>query len=557
MDKQKVPSVIAYDKSGQPAAWGYEIRYSHTPLKWLKLLLVEEDELPPHLSSSAEYKSLKKQVKALRKSPVTIIGDYLRLLWAHAWSQIKVSEGESFVEACKLKIVVTLPAIWSPCAQQRMREALQVAGIAGRADDHHVSLDFVSEPEAAILASLKSMGSREDVEDGDHFVICDAGGGTVDLITYVIESQDPLIVKESVRGSGLVCGSVHLDEGFAKLLKTVVGRDVYKKMQGPGLHEFMNLHWENGLKVQYFGRDTPPYPLTLPYSGSESEGFRSPEIQIQGYDLEPIYTRIFEKVARLVQGQINKVVEEYDETPKFLILVGGFGQSEYLGKCLKDQVRDIPEFIQDAGERPWTAVCRGAVVKGLAECSDSSDLAIIVNSRVARVNWGTVTNISPFENDIHDPRDREWCPVEQEWQAKDQVKWFITIGHPIEADRPIVHPCWQALTGADEDIVTEIVYSYKMLEFKDPRADVTRRDSSVKTLCEIRWKNLLEKYQKLPEMQTTTGQSFRRLEYDVHLTTQGVSLDFIVYHEHEVMGQGNVSLNFDGVGLAVKDEEGA
>ena len=95
------------------------------------------------------------------------------------------------------------------------------------------------------------------------------------------------------------------------------------------------------------------------------------------------------------------------------------------------------------------------------------------------------------------------------------------------------------------------------LEFKDPKANVTRRDSSVKTLCEIRWKNLLDKYTKLPEMQTTTGQSFRRLEYDVHLTTQGVSLDFIVYHEHEVMGQGNVSLNFDGVGLAVKDEQGA
>ena len=34
------------------------------------------------------------------------------------------------------------------------------------------------------------------------------------------------------------------------------------------------------------------------------------------FDLKPIYTRIFEKVARLVQGQIDKVVEEYDETPK-------------------------------------------------------------------------------------------------------------------------------------------------------------------------------------------------------------------------------------------------
>jgi hypothetical protein len=113
------------------------------------------------------------------------------------------------------------------------------------------------------------------------------------------------------------------------------------------------------------------------------------------------------------------------------------------------------------------------------------------------------------------------------------------------------------VTSPDDDIVTAIVYSYKTLEFKNPNAKVTRCDSSVKKLCEIRWKDLLRKYRKLPEMQTTTGQSFRRLEYDVHLTVQGASLNFIVYHQDEVMGTGNVSLNFDGVGLAVKHETGA
>lgn len=75
---------------------------------------MEEEDLPSHLSSSAEYKSLRKQVQELGKSPVAIIGDYLHLLWAHAWNQIKMAEGEVFVEPCKLKIVVTLPAIWSP-----------------------------------------------------------------------------------------------------------------------------------------------------------------------------------------------------------------------------------------------------------------------------------------------------------------------------------------------------------------------------------------------------------------------------------------------------------
>jgi hypothetical protein len=40
------------------------------------------------------------------------------------------------------------------------------------------------------------------VKAGDAFVICDAGGGTVDLISYEIINLNPMQLKELVPGKG-------------------------------------------------------------------------------------------------------------------------------------------------------------------------------------------------------------------------------------------------------------------------------------------------------------------------------------------------------------------
>lgn len=68
------------------------------------------------------------------------------------------------------------------------------------ADTH---LTFVSEPEAAALATLKRVDGRCDIEDGDCFVVCDCGGGTVDLVSYAVRSTEPMVVRESVKGTGM------------------------------------------------------------------------------------------------------------------------------------------------------------------------------------------------------------------------------------------------------------------------------------------------------------------------------------------------------------------
>ncbi len=57
-------------------------------------------------------------------------------------------------------------------------------------------------------------------------MICDAGGGTVDLISYTIEQLEPALqVKEAAPGSGALCGSIYLNQGFQDFLVSKLGQE--------------------------------------------------------------------------------------------------------------------------------------------------------------------------------------------------------------------------------------------------------------------------------------------------------------------------------------------
>ena len=60
---------------------------------------------------------------------------------------------------------------------------------------------LIKEPEAAALYTMHSLDFTLKV--GDAFVVCDAGGGTVDLISYEVTGLTPnLQLKELVPGTG-------------------------------------------------------------------------------------------------------------------------------------------------------------------------------------------------------------------------------------------------------------------------------------------------------------------------------------------------------------------
>ena len=80
--------------------------------------------------------------------------------------------GAKFLKNQKMSYIITVPAIWSDKAKEQTKQAALTAGI--KMDD----LELITEPEAAALYCA-TLCEEVDLEQGDHFLICDAGGGTV------------------------------------------------------------------------------------------------------------------------------------------------------------------------------------------------------------------------------------------------------------------------------------------------------------------------------------------------------------------------------------------
>lgn len=85
------------------------------------------------------------------------------------------------------------------------------------------SLHIVSEPEAAAMYALDVMDPK-NLKKGDTFVLCDAGGGTVDLISYTVSALKPTLqIVEASPGSGSLCGSSFLNRIFQKFIEEKLG----------------------------------------------------------------------------------------------------------------------------------------------------------------------------------------------------------------------------------------------------------------------------------------------------------------------------------------------
>jgi molecular chaperone DnaK (HSP70) len=137
-------------------------------LKWFKLLLLDDADIQEGVRDS-EY--LRKTKASLRdgknsKDPIDVVADYLKLLWQHTIQSMKRERGDMGVDGLPFKVVLTVPAIWKEYAKERMHQAAEKAGILDPRACGDTTLQLVSEPEAAALATLN------EFKNETHFKVC-------------------------------------------------------------------------------------------------------------------------------------------------------------------------------------------------------------------------------------------------------------------------------------------------------------------------------------------------------------------------------------------------
>ncbi|CAG8435959.1 8611_t:CDS:2 [Ambispora gerdemannii] len=350
---QKTNTVLQYDNTWQVEAWGYpalakeprrrrKVVEEKRPVELFKLYLANIKK-KPELPEGLDYK--KTITDYLHQMQILIMETINR-----RWPKLSLSE---------IRFVFTIPAGWGDHTKEIMRECIFEAG-------------YITEAAAIYcLNILKSHG----LEIGDTFLVCDCGGGTVDLTmrTYVGEDE---LEEETERTMG-ICGSTYIDKEFIKFLENRVGpgamREFKEKHYGQlqyMIQNFFNLRVKNNFKddpakFKLAEFDIEQYCPKLKQYVSEAIQKKLDEndwiIELQYNDVKAMFDPIVDKILKLIQNQLNV---NPDLRCSAIFVVGGFAESPYLISKIR---KTFDGFVRTIAvpTNPITSVMKGAVQYGL------------------------------------------------------------------------------------------------------------------------------------------------------------------------------------------------
>lgn len=289
----KTPSRIAYSNENKDCTtnqFGFQVKPNMTSYSWTKLLLdagsrrTEFDD--PSLKRSEGHGLMR---LPSGKTAVEVVTDYLKELYQWIVSYLEKRISPEVLAVTPMEFWFSHPAIWSDRAKSDTRDAAMAAGFGSRPKD---DIYLIPEPEAAGVATLKEYsaeGVTAGIFAGDGILICDCGGGTVDITSYSIKQVYPrLEFEELVEGIGGKCGSTYIDREFHKWMSNNFGAQ-YDQLRaektGPG-SRFMKDFEQHKHDFGSSKNLDDPYEVNLVMHGAGSSQFYDPDesvVKLNGY----------------------------------------------------------------------------------------------------------------------------------------------------------------------------------------------------------------------------------------------------------------------------------
>nr|POE83372.1 heat shock 70 kda protein 12a [Quercus suber] len=536
----KVPTEIAYEvienphdldtatttaSEGAPSTriqWGFQFKPEEPRLRCIKLFLDRNQKLP-HFVSPLETAA---QLRRCQRTVMDAVSDYLTKLYDHTLETLTRRYGSSFMATTNMEFVLTVPAVWSDAAKNATLQAAERAGMGNR---HKLKL--ISEPEAAAVYTLKTI-QPNGLTVGDNFIVCDAGGGTVDLIAYKVTHVSPLRVEESAVGTGGLCGSAFLNYRFEDHVKERIGEERYRSMrQKKAKTWMMGLRYFEEFVKRNFNEEEHS-EVNVPFPGlpdDEEAGLDSGFLVMTAEQVKDIFEPVIRQVIELVEGQVD-TIRSKGGVVTGIILVGGFGQSNYLYTRLKQhfnsaepppayserpthKIADAPhqsvEVLQPM--HAWTAVVRGAVIRGLE--------GSLVEKRRSRWHYGT-SYATVFDEHKHPLADRYWSPLWERWMVSDRMQWHIAKGTSISSDQPISFHYTRNFRAGQSLVVED-----ELIGCEDDTAPDAHSKSLV-TVCTLTTDLNAVPRSLFTRFTTTKGVEFDNLDFELQMKIESANMLF-------------------------------
>ncbi|KAL2851693.1 hypothetical protein BJX68DRAFT_265937 [Aspergillus pseudodeflectus] len=458
----KTPSRIAYAaENGGRERWGYQVEPGMVAHSWTKLLLDRGTPLTQFDDALEEAAGMGIFKQPPGKSAIQVVADYLSKVYNHILQAIAKQITEATLQITPLEFWFTVPAIWSDEAKHATLQAARLAGFGTRPGNVEDKINLITEPEAAAIAALRKTttdGMGASVKAGDGVLVCDCGGGTVDITTYLIQAVHPkLEFEELCTGIGGKCGSTAVDRNFYMLMKARFGKafsSLPRRRIGPG-SEFMN---KFEIVKRDFGMSTEddsvhPLPLNMPLQKADPEYFDVDErfVLLSNDDLQGLFEPVVSKILNLVRQQVEYANEQAGRSAiNRIILVGGFGDSDYLRNAFLRSFGNGGKIEVTTPDNAQAAIVQGAALRGLE--------GRFARSRRCRRYYG-YTSGKTFREDVDDPHTAYFDRFYGDKRSSGHMTWLTRKGQQFPANYSKEMKVFRTHSVGESLVYTDTLYA--------------------------------------------------------------------------------------------------
>ncbi|KAL0078433.1 hypothetical protein J3Q64DRAFT_1872381 [Phycomyces blakesleeanus] len=288
-------------------------------------------------------------------TPLTIIADFLEKIYKYIKKDIYKVYPKYYTS--KYRYCLTVPTMWTDESRDLMRKAAVKAGLISEHDEPD-RLFIVDEAVAAALYAERNT-SGPKLTDGQSYMICDAGGGTVDIAVFEKNVlSEKTCYKEITIGTGRSCGSTFLDGRFKALMEDNLYRypEYSEEDIEPALYKFTN-----NIKKRLSDPVSKFEPETREMRNDKHNGptfageFSYDEIR------EEVFDPVVREVLEIIEKQFSQLGERRLDV---MFITGGFGSSPYLQHRIKETFKDRVKHFEVV-RFGTLAVMEGALLYGI------------------------------------------------------------------------------------------------------------------------------------------------------------------------------------------------
>ncbi|KAF8852058.1 hypothetical protein BDZ45DRAFT_807834 [Acephala macrosclerotiorum] len=345
--------------------------------------------------------------------------DFLTALYAHI-IQFLQERLRIDVRSTPIEFVFSIPTSWKDkdLSVRCFRELVDSAGF-GRAGNVIMEL---TEGEASAVFTAKHLG--HEFQQGEAFIVCDAGGGTTDMCTLQVKSvQEGMVELENLDDpKALGVGSVDIDDLYearaVEQLRALGGfsEDRVELIAHRATRGVFQT-WKTG-----FGN--PEVDLLEDQRLALSDSTQ--QILMSRDELKSMFDAQLRQIIEFIEAQLKSIRAcRPDVTLSTMFLAGGLGSSKYVQNELVKHFlsRLRVRFAPNPADLPL-AVCKGLVIDRLQNFSNQLP---VIPMRSSNASYGVLCR-EIYNSKKHTGQSPSKNPLDGKKYAGKQIDWLVCKG---------------------------------------------------------------------------------------------------------------------------------